>query len=946
MGIREELQTILDGYVSARQRQPFPGGFKPVFDRLASAVAALPSLRQDRRLQVRAGFGIGQWSRAPWVCIMDSRSSVSPQGGVFVSLKFRQDMAGFYLSLNQGHGRDVVERGRKEARAFWQRRAERLRALAPGLGEAGFRLDGAMDLGLDDARAAEDFAASTIAWTYHSAEALPDEALLDRQIGALLEPYRRWLDQGEEEPTPLDPTALQQMRAGFLRHMLDFVSFAEPGLIYPKQERSYKDELAAALRDEVLPLFAAPFESIEAAETAIGAIHTLLTRRKLGGELQGVQNLVNWRATEHLRRLRGEEALQAARLYAHLLKGPGDTPERLEAFSTGYLPILAQHMKSGLQGVSRSLPTLLLMLAQPETEIFVRTTLFDTAAQRLLGHRLLSPEPLTAGDYAACRDFAQRLRGELEGWGWQPRDMIDVQSFLWVADPASYADPTAPSDDLAFRDALDPASERRIYKIAPGQQARFWEECREGGFICVGWDEVGDLREFGAEDEEAFIEIFRQAFGEDYIGSTGRLATGTRKAREVWLLRDIQPGDIILATRGIGEVLAMGEVVEPGYDFDPSRQEYRHLVRVRWNENLRRSLDGILPTNQRVVWANNTVVPVERELYAAILEGRPAKLAPTTPSHEETAEAYARPSFPEIATAIGKSGLRLGQRMIRRYHAAVQARGFVVLAGASGTGKTWLAESYADAVGARLLLVRVAPNWHSNEDLLGYVSPLNNEYQHTAFSEFLIEAERIFLQAPSPEAARPCHVLLDEMNLARVEHYFADFLSALEQRNRYGEATLSLGSRKVGLHRNLVFIGTVNMDETTHGFAQKVYDRAQLLEVELDAAAFSDHVRDRRYARDLELVRAAVAEVAPIAFRTADDVADYTRQAVAVGAAWEEAFDEAMLQKVLPRIGGMEPAVGEALQRLIEVTEGRYPLSHSKAKRMLEGFRLGVASFF
>jgi hypothetical protein len=96
----------------------------------------------------------------------------------------------------------------------------------------------------------------------------------------------------------------------------------------------------------------------------------------------------------------------------------------------------------------------------------------------------------------------------------------------------------------------------------------------------------------------------------------------------------------------------------------------------------------------------------------------------------------------------------------------------------------------------------------------------------------------------------------------------------------------------------------------------------------------------------LERIRAAVAAVAPIAFRTADDIAAYVAGARLVGADGPEAFDEALLQKVLPRIRGIDAGVGEALSRVVEITEERYPLSHDKAKRMLEGFRLGVASFF
>lgn len=935
MAIRDELRTILDGYVQARQKEPFPGPFRPVFDRLAQAIGVLPSVASQPGLRVRAGFGIGQWSRLPWVVVLHPRASTSPQDGVFINIMFRQDMAGFYLSINQGHAREIAELGRKVAREAWSQRANAIRPIAGDLASAGFRLDGEIDLKLDDANAAADFRASTIAWRYHDGADLPDDLEFDREFAALIGVYMKWLAGRHDEEEPFSETALAEMKQIFLKHMTGFVSFIEPG-IYEEQERAYKVELAQALRQDVLTLLREPIDTVEQGEAAISALNELLTRRKVGPE-QAVQNLVSWRATEHLRKLQGEEALQAARLYAALLGESSDTPERAEAFTSGYLPILGRYMKSGLQGVSRSMPTLLLMLADPQREIFIRTMLFDDAAKRLLGHRLLSGEPLNAGDYAACRRFAERIREALEGWGWQPKDMIDVQGFLWVADPTSYGEPAADSDDLAFKEALDPQSERRIYKIAPGEQGRMWEDCRRGGYICVGWDNVGDLRAFTNDDEESFAAIFREKEG--YTGSSGLVSTGTRKARELWTLRELEPGDIILANRGIGEILAMGEVIEPGYSFDESRQEYKHVVRVRWNEGLRRELS--LDPRTKTLWSNNTVVPVERELYAAILEGRPLATAAV-----ESSDAYAEPPFDAIATTIHKTGLQLNDRMVRRYHTAVKARGFVILAGVSGTGKTWLAEAYADAIGARLLVVRVAPNWNSNEDLLGFTSPLNGEYQHTAFSRFLVEADEAFRRATGAGAVRPFYVLLDEMNLARVEHYFAEFLSALEQRNRYGEAVLDLGGERVGLHRNLVFVGTVNMDETTHGFAHKVYDRSQLIELELDPALFGQHIRGRPYAEDLERIRAAVSEAAPIAFRTADDIALYVDTASTLEADWRPLFDEAVLQKVLPRIRGIDPAVGEALEQIVEITEDVYPLSHAKAKRMLEGFRLGIASFF
>ena len=92
--------------------------------------------------------------------------------------------------------------------------------------------------------------------------------------------------------------------------------------------------------------------------------------------------------------------------------------------------------------------------------------------------------------------------------------------------------------------------------------------------------------------------------------------------------------------------------------------------------------------------------------------------------------------------------------MIRRYHLSMSTRGFVILAGASGTGKTWLAQAYAEAVGRARKLVAVDPSWSSNEDLLGYLSPLDGFYHHTPFSEF-VQEPLASGTAPRPTARPP-----------------------------------------------------------------------------------------------------------------------------------------------------------------------------------------------
>ena len=99
-------------------------------------------------------------------------------------------------------------------------------------------------------------------------------------------------------------------------------------------------------------------------------------------------------------------------------------------------------------------------------------------------------------------------------------------------------------------------------KIAPGEDARFWPECRDGNYICVGWDEVGDLRQY--ESKDAFLAAFGEAFA-DYSTQTKL----KEKANEVWLLLDLAVGERVVANKGTKEILAVGTIESPGYVWNP-----------------------------------------------------------------------------------------------------------------------------------------------------------------------------------------------------------------------------------------------------------------------------------------------------------------------------------------------------------------------------------------
>jgi DNA replication protein DnaC len=122
------------------------------------------------------------------------------------------------------------------------------------------------------------------------------------------------------------------------------------------------------------------------------------------------------------------------------------------------------------------------------------------------------------------------------------------------------------------------------------------------------------------------------------------------------------------------------------------------------------------------------------------------------------------------------------RHIIENYLTLLRTKDLIVLAGDSGSGKTSLVTSFAKAVGGRAIVIPVKPNWTSSEDLLGYYNPLEKKYMATPFLQAMQEA----IDHPNV----PYFICLDEMNLARVEYYFADFLSLLETRNTSPDITL------------------------------------------------------------------------------------------------------------------------------------------------------------
>ncbi|GAA7841168.1 hypothetical protein JP0186_10350 [Helicobacter pylori] len=159
-----------------------------------------------------------------------------------------------------------------------------------------------------------------------------------------------------------------------------------------------------------------------------------------------------------------------------------------------------------------------------------------------------------------------------------------------------------------------------------------------------------------------------------------------------------------------------------------------------------------------------------------------------------------------------------------------------VLSGVSGTGKSELPKLYAHFGGLNFLSIAVQPTWDSPESLMGYFNAIENKFDATEFLRFFIQTTLSKDKEPYGLKEAMNIVLLDEMNLAHIELYFAEFLSKLEiKRSKETNISIKLGTGltwELPLGDNLLFVGTVNEDESTKMLSDKVLDRAFCLNFE------------------------------------------------------------------------------------------------------------------
>jgi len=353
---------------------------------------------------------------------------------------------------------------------------------------------------------------------------------------------------------------------------------------------------------------------------------------------------------------------------------------------------------------------------------------------------------------------------------------------------------------------------------------------------------------------------------------------------------------------------------------------------------------------------------------------------------------------------VQESGFHYDEWILENFYTCLKADYLVILAGISGAGKSKLPQLFAKAIGGEFELIPVRPDWNDDRDLLGFFNVRTRQYQSTRFVEFLIQANE--------DTNRLYIVCLDEMNLAPVEYYFAQLLSVLESDNprlrppdealtpkvvdRFQERAyieierlqeeksgtkgaireaidreISLQSQRVTdleryqdipIPKNIRFVGTVNVDHTTHGFSDKVLDRANVIQFErvnlgaslsegrpeakgltfqqfssfceIDLSPEQDRLVEKFVSQLRQINQILEPSGMSIGFRILREVKRYMSLAIQGDyfADPKVAFDFQVKQRVLPKIRGMQSAeLRESLEGLAEFLRAE-GYSHSYEK--------------
>ncbi|MBW2569221.1 MAG: AAA family ATPase [Deltaproteobacteria bacterium] len=285
-----------------------------------------------------------------------------------------------------------------------------------------------------------------------------------------------------------------------------------------------------------------------------------------------------------------------------------------------------------------------------------------------------------------------------------------------------------------------------------------------------------------------------------------------------------------------------------GEQLQEEKDEHKQLKKkITASNEILAQVEGKAQVAKSIIAEGQTITEMNEERWKDLdrkIFSDDTPITPTNVNEETWLETF--------SASLRKHGFMFDRRILYAFHTGLKCAEIsplVVLAGISGTGKSLLPELYSSALGMNFLPVAVQPRWDSPQDMFGFYNYMEGRYKATELSRLLWQFDKY----NNPEAENiyqkeiPLNlILLDEMNLARVEYYFSDMLSKLEIRHGLNPAdkanrqkaeieiecnasAKNQQTRRLFVALNTLFIGTMNEDESTQTLSAKVIDRSNVI---------------------------------------------------------------------------------------------------------------------
>jgi hypothetical protein len=670
----------------------------------------------------------------------------------------------------------------------------------------------------------------------------------------------RYCETEGDIPFEVDDATKAKLWDAFLDRYPDFTDFAHSGEAFPLQETNYKRkglqkfaELGGREQMKRLLLSGDARAAFEVVMKSVGALN--------------IASFQSWRPSI------GSDRPQ---VLADVLSAFIDATEvPYEGFDT-LLPVFNALARHRLDAAWDTI-SLLLWGLRPSDYFPVKIKYYRPLAVRI-GWKLEPGRP-TPTSYHQIMRFGRAF------WDIasvkQPADWVDVQSFMWGlcqsseqgADTASYdtavvSEPVPPAPATLTM----PARAKSIWQIAPGENARLWDEFHREGLIAIDWNSLGNLKEYPSQ---AAIESALQARD----NSDGRRSNDARCCWE--FANVIAPGDIVVAKQGRYKLLGVGRVTSE-YLHLPDRAEYRHVRKVQW---LRREVVEVEAPMTIKTLTNITPYPdfstgileafgqraLIQELYGTNVDGAPTGsservVVPTTETEDFDREAALRRLFMPEQQFDG-----ILEQLRRKKN--------VILQGPPGVGKTFVAQTLAYALMGKIDSARVQMvQFHQSYGYEEFIQGLRPTTTGT-----FIPRKGIFLsfcERAAEDNRRPWVFVIDEINRGNLSKILGELLMLIEADKREERYAMPLayddpGTPKFFVPPNVYIIGLMNTADRSLAMVDYALRRRFAfvsLRPEIGSAKFKSHLVENKV--PLALAEVIIGCVQRLNAKIREDTAD------------------------------------------------------------------------